>query len=142
MTGGTKAVTDEAQTEKTEAEKTGTEKPAAEKADKKISDARAWTYVVLGGLLEIVWASGFKYEEIPGLIVLVALLTSFDLIIRATKVLPVGTVYAVFAGMGTLGTTIVEMSLSGSVSAMRIAFILLLLACIVGLKLSSKGSDG
>jgi len=112
------------------------------KADKRISETRAWTYVVLGGLLEIVWASGFKYEEIPGLIVLVALLTSFDLIIRATKVLPVGTVYAVFAGMGTLGTTAVEIVASGgAVGPLRLFFILLLLACILGLKLSGKGGS-
>jgi paired small multidrug resistance pump len=104
-----------------------------------ISEARAWTYVVLGGLLEIIWASGFKYEAIPPVVVLVALLTSFDLIIRAAKRLPVGTVYAVFAGMGTLGTTIVEMVVSGGeVSVLRIVFILLLLACIIGLKLSSN----
>jgi len=114
----------------------------AEKAVKQISETRAWTYVILGGLLEIVWASGFKYEAIPGIIVLVSLLTSFDLIIRATKVLPVGTVYAVFAGMGTLGTTIVEIVMSGGdVSTLRIVFIVTLLACIIGLKLSSKGSE-
>jgi len=116
-----------------------TEKP---KAEKRISETRAWVYVVLGGLLEIVWASGFKYEEIPSLVVLVALLTSFDLIIRATKALPVGTVYAVFAGMGTLGTTLVEIVASGAeVGALRVTFILLLLACIIGLKLSGKGGE-
>lgn len=110
--------------------------------DKRISEARAWTYVLLGGLLEIVWASGFKYESIPSIVVLISLLTSFDLIIKATKALPVGTVYAVFAGMGTLGTTIMEMVMSGgTVSMLRIIFILMLLACIVGLKLSSKGSE-
>jgi paired small multidrug resistance pump len=111
----------------------------AKQADKPpISEARAWTYVIIGGLLEIIWASGFKYEAIPPLVVLAALLTSFDLIIRATKKLPVGTVYAVFAGMGTLGTTIVEMVISGGeVGVLRIVFILLLLACIIGLKLSS-----
>jgi len=114
----------------------------AEKTEKRISEARAWTYVLLGGLLEIVWASGFKYEAIPSIVVLISLLLSFDLIIRATKVLPVGTVYAVFAGMGTLGTTVVEIVLSGGdVSALRIVFILTLLACIVGLKLSSKGGE-
>lgn len=108
------------------------------KPEKPISETRAWTYVVIGGLLEVVWASGFKYEAIPSLVVLISLLISFDLIIRATKVLPVGTVYAVFAGMGTLGTTIVEIIASGgNVSLARIFFILLLLACIVGLKLSS-----
>ncbi|MFF2157788.1 DMT family transporter [Paenibacillus chitinolyticus] len=112
------------------------------KAEVRMSQARAWAYVSLGGLLEIVWASGFKYEAVPGIVVLIALLTSFELIIKATKVLPVGTVYAVFAGVGTLGTTIVEIVMSGGgVSMVRIVFILLLLACIIGLKLSGKGSE-
>ncbi|SEG57690.1 multidrug efflux SMR transporter [Paenibacillus sp. UNC499MF] len=112
------------------------------KPEVRMSEGRAWLYVILGGVLEIVWASGFKYDTIPGIAVLIALLTSFELIIKATKVLPVGTVYAVFAGMGTLGTTVVEMIMSGGeVSLLRIVFILLLLAFIVGLKLSGKGSE-
>ncbi|MFE8698458.1 DMT family transporter [Cytobacillus sp. FJAT-53684] len=107
-----------------------------------MNESKAWLYVIIGGLLEVVWASGFKYESIPTLIVLISILASFDLIIRATKVLPVGTVYAVFAGMGTVGTTIVEIVLSGGeVSLLRILLILLLLACIMGLKLTSKGSE-
>lgn len=106
-----------------------------------MSETKAWVYVFIGGLLEVVWASGFKYEQVPSLVVLIAILVSFDLIIRATKVLPVGTVYAVFTGMGTIGTVIVEIIFSGqAVSPLRIAFILLLLACIIGLKLTSKGS--
>lgn len=113
----------------------------AEKTDKRISEARAWTYVLLGGLLEIVWASGFKYEAIPSIVVLVSLILSFDLIIKATKVLLVGTAYAVFAGMGALGTTVMEIVLSGGVSVLRIALILMLLACIIGLKLSSTGGE-
>ncbi|MFM9278595.1 DMT family transporter [Paenibacillus jiagnxiensis] len=108
--------------------------------EKQISSTRAWIYVITGGLLEIVWASGFKYESIPGIIVLASLIASFELIIMAAKVLPVGTVYAVFAGMGTLGTTVVEITLSGkAVSPLKIGFILLLLVCIIGLKLTAKG---
>lgn len=107
---------------------------------KTINESKAWSYVILAGLLEIVWASGFKYESIPSIIVLISLLTSFDLIINAAKILPVGTVYAVFAGIGTLGTTMVEIVFSsGEISLLRISFILLLLACIIGLKYTSKG---
>lgn len=107
-----------------------------------MSESKAWLYVIIGGLLEVIWASGFKYEAIPPIVVIISLLTSFDLIIRAAKVLPIGTVYAVFAGIGTIGTTIVEIIFSGGiVSPLRIAFILLLLACIVGLKLTAKGSE-
>ena len=107
-----------------------------------MSESKAWLFVIIGGLLEVIWASGFKYEAIPPIVVIISLLTSFDLIIRAAKVLPIGTVYAVFAGMGTIGTTIVEIIFSGGiVSPLRIAFILLLLACVVGLKLTAKGSE-
>ncbi|MEC0299357.1 DMT family transporter [Peribacillus frigoritolerans] len=107
-----------------------------------MGESKAWLYVIIGGLLEVIWASGFKYEAIPPIVVIISLLTSFDLIIRAAKVLPIGTVYAVFAGMGTIGTTIVEIIFSGGiVSPLRIAFVLLLLACIVGLKLTAKGSE-
>ena len=102
------------------------------------TDTKAWLYVILAGFLEIVWASGFKYEEVPSWVVVIAILLSFDLIIRATKVIPVGTVYAVFAGIGTIGTVIVEVIFeNGSVSPLRIALILLLLLCIIGLKLTS-----
>jgi paired small multidrug resistance pump len=103
------------------------------------NESKAWLFVIIAGLLEIVWASGFKYEEVPSLVVLIAILLSFDLIIRATKVIPVGTVYAVFAGIGTIGTVIVEVVFeNGSVSPLRVALILLLLACIIGLKLTNK----
>lgn len=108
---------------------------------KKITESRAWIYVLIGGLLEIVWASGFKYESIPAVIVIISLIVSFDLIIRATQVLPVGTVYAVFVGIGTVGTTVVEIVMEGGASWIRIAFIMLLLACIVGLKLTSEGGE-
>lgn len=107
-----------------------------------MSESKTWLFVIIGGLLEVIWASGFKYEAIPPIVVIISLLTSFDLIIRAAKVLPIGTVYVVFAGMGTIGTTIVEIIFSGGiVSPLRIAFVLLLLACIVGLKLTAKGSE-
>jgi paired small multidrug resistance pump len=107
-----------------------------------MSETKAWSFVIIGGLLEVVWASGFKYEAVPSIVVLISLLASFELIIKATKVLPIGTVYAVFAGMGTIGTTIVEMIFSnGAISSLRIFFILLLLTCIVGLKLTAKGSE-
>jgi paired small multidrug resistance pump len=69
-------------------------------------------------------------------------LVSFDLIIRATKVLPVGTTYAVFAGIGTIGTVAVEAVFSGgSISPVKVLIVLLLLAFIIGLKLTS-GKEG
>ncbi|MBD2867411.1 DMT family transporter [Paenibacillus arenilitoris] len=109
----------------------------AKQKKKTISKNQAWACVLIAGLLEIVWATGFKYEEVPSIVVLIAILVSFDLIIRATKVLPVGTTYAVFAGIGTVGTVIVEAVFSnGGISFIKIGLVLLLLLCIIGLKLS------
>lgn len=105
------------------------------------SPNRAWIYVLIGGAMEIVWASGFKYEAVPTLLVIVSLLVSFDLIIRATKVLPVGTIYAVFTAIGTVGTVAVEAVFEGQISFLKVVLILLLLLCIVGLKVTSGEGD-
>jgi len=92
--------------------------------------------------MEIVWASGFKYPQVPSILVIAALLLSFDLLIRAAKFLPVGTVYAVFTGIGTLGTTAVEAVVSGGFGIGKLMLILLLLACIIGLKISGEERTG
>jgi len=103
-----------------------------------ISANRAWAYVFIGGALEIVWASGFKYEAVPVFVVLAALLVSFDLVIRATKVLPIGTTYAVFTGIGTVGMVAVEaVAERGNISLVKIGLVLVLLLFIIGLKLTS-----
>lgn len=109
-----------------------------EKVEQPLTKNKAWLYVAIGGALEIIWASGFKYEQVPQIVILIALLTSFDLIIRATKVLPIGTVYAVFAGIGTVGTVIVEAVAEKSIHPGKIGLILLLLAFIIGLKLTGS----
>lgn len=111
---------------------------ATEQEKPPLAKNKAWLYVAMGGALEIIWASGFKYEQVPPLVILIALLTSFDLIIRATKVLPVGTVYAVFAGIGTVGTVIVEAVAEQSIHPGKIGLILLLLAFIIGLKVTGS----
>ncbi|TKC16386.1 DMT family transporter [Robertmurraya kyonggiensis] len=110
-----------------------------EKKKKSISVNRAWIYVLVGGGLEIVWATGFKYEEIPSLVVLIALLVSFDLLTRGATVIPIGTVYAVFVGIGTIGTTVVEGIMEGGILPLKAGVILFLLLCIIGLKTTSKG---
>ncbi|MFC5701459.1 DMT family transporter [Cohnella faecalis] len=103
---------------------------------------RAWAYVLLGGALEIIWASGFKYDAVPMIVVIISLLVSFDLIVRATKVLPVGTTYAVFAGIGTVGMVVVEaVAEGGEIGLGKVGLVLLLLLFIIGLKLTS-GKEG
>ena len=96
-----------------------------------------WLYVIIAGALEIVWASGLKYEAVPAIAVIVALILTFDLLIKAARLLPVGTMYAVFAGIGTVGTVIVESVLSGEIELTKIVLIFMLLTCVVGLKLTS-----
>lgn len=99
-----------------------------------IPERRAWLYVLMGGMLEIVWAVSFKTGVI-GIHTLIAIFVSFDLLIRASKTLPVGTVYAVFAGIGSVGTMIAgTLYLKEPLSSLKIVLVLLLALFIMGLK--------
>ncbi|WP_082881217.1 DMT family transporter [Lederbergia galactosidilytica] len=78
-------------------------------------------YLIIAGALEIIWASSLKHGGIP---VIIALITSFDLLIKTVKVVPIGTAYAVFAGIGTIGTVIVEIVMfGGEISLLKIGII-------------------
>lgn len=101
-----------------------------------ITTGKGWTFIIIGGALEIVWASGMKYSFIPSAIVLVSLLVSFELLIRATRVLPIGTVYGVFTGIGTVGLVVTEAILEGSIQPLKVGVILLLLVFIILLKMT------
>ena len=101
-----------------------------------------WVLVVLAGLLETGWALGLKYSEgftkpVPSVITVVGALASFWLLSAAMKVLPVGTAYAVWVGIGTVGTAVAAVLLLGEpVNALRVAGIALIVAGIVALKLA------
>jgi quaternary ammonium compound-resistance protein SugE len=103
----------------------------------------AWTFLVVAGLLEIVWAIGLKFTDgftrfWPGMATLLAMLASFYLLSRALQTLPVGTGYAVWTGIGAAGTAIVGMLVLGeSASPMRLASLGLIVAGIAGLKLAN-----
>ncbi|MFC4388444.1 DMT family transporter [Gracilibacillus marinus] len=99
---------------------------------------RNWIYVILAGIVEILWAMGLKYStnwiSWFGTIALIAF--SFYLLIEATKKLPVATVYAIFTGIGTAGTAVVEIIIFNEpFHLVKIGFILLLLVGVIGLKL-------
>jgi quaternary ammonium compound-resistance protein SugE len=102
-----------------------------------------WTLVVLAGILEIVWALGFKYvrDDAPWLLragVFAALVVSFVLLVAALRQLPAGTAYAVWTGIGASGVAIIGMVAFGEpATATRILFIGLIVAGIVGLRLAS-----
>jgi quaternary ammonium compound-resistance protein SugE len=103
----------------------------------------AWILLVLAGLLEIVWAVGLKYTEgftkpLPTVITVVAMAASVFLLGIAARDLPIGTAYAVWVGIGAVGTAIFGIVLlSDPTNAARLACLALLLASIVGLKLTT-----
>jgi len=105
----------------------------------------AWGILFLAGLLEIGWAVGLKYTAgftklWPTVGTAVALVGSMVLLGLAVRTLPLGTAYAVWTGIGTIGTAILGIVLFGEpASAMRMACIALIVAGIVGLKLASAG---
>ncbi|WCG22940.1 multidrug efflux SMR transporter [Vagococcus lutrae] len=108
---------------------------------------RYWVQVVIAGLFEVVWVIGLKHASSPiewG-VTLVAIFLSFYWMIEAGNHLPVGTVYAVFVGIGTTGTVLLEALLfKQPLSFVRIVFIVMLLIGVVGLKLvtpTEKGID-
>ncbi|MET0743229.1 MAG: quaternary ammonium compound efflux SMR transporter SugE [Microvirga sp.] len=103
----------------------------------------AWTYLVLAGLFEIGWAIGLKYTEgftrlIPSVLTVASMAVSVVLLGLALKTLPVGTGYAVWTGIGTVGTAILGIALLGEpAGALRLASIGLIVAGILGLKLAA-----
>ncbi|AZL58996.1 multidrug efflux SMR transporter [Tabrizicola piscis] len=99
-----------------------------------------WIIVAIAGLMETGWALGLKYSEgftrvVPSAITVVLALGSFYLLSVAMKTLPVGTAYAVWVGIGAVGTAIAAVFLFGeTVNAMRVLGVLLILAGIAALK--------
>jgi quaternary ammonium compound-resistance protein SugE len=104
----------------------------------------AWTYLVLAGLFEVGWAIGLKYTEgftrlVPSVLTALSMIVSVILLGLALKTLPVGTGYAVWTGIGTVGTAILGIYLMGEpATVMRLACIGLIVAGILGLKLASS----
>jgi quaternary ammonium compound-resistance protein SugE len=103
----------------------------------------AWAYLALAGLFEVGWAIGLKYTDgftriVPSVLTLVSMVVSVLLLGLALKTLPVGTGYAVWTGIGTVGTALLGIYLMGEpATATRLACIGLIVAGILGLKLAS-----
>lgn len=103
----------------------------------------AWIYLVIAGFFECGWAIGLKYTEgftklTPSLLTVAAMALSFFLLSTAMKVIPVGTAYAVWTGIGAVGVAILGMILFGeSRDILRIFCLLLIVSGILGLKLIS-----
>ena len=105
----------------------------------------AWVLLVVAGVFEVGWAIGLKYTHgftklAPTILTAASMIVSLGLLGIAMKSLPVGTAYAVWVGVGAVGTVILGiMLLDEPATAGRIASIALIVLGIVGLKLSSTG---
>lgn len=101
----------------------------------------AWVMLTAAGLLEIGWAVGLKYTDGftrpgPTVATVAAMVASMALLGLAIRTLPVGTAYAVWTGIGTVGTVLLGMFLLGeSAHPIRLLFIAMIVAGIIGLKL-------
>jgi quaternary ammonium compound-resistance protein SugE len=101
-----------------------------------------WTYLLAAGLLEIAWATALKFSDgftrfWPSAIGICAAAASFWLLMLALETLPVGTAYAVWAGIGVAGVALFGvLALGEPAAASRLGFLALILIGIIGLKLS------
>ena len=104
----------------------------------------AWVVLCVAGAFEVAWAVGLKYADgftrpAPAILTVLAMGASFGCLTFAIKVLPVGTAYAVWTGIGAAGTTLVGVYLFGEpVSVLRLASVAMVLIGIVGLRLSAQ----
>jgi len=103
----------------------------------------AWILLIIAGLLEIGWAIGLKYTEgftrlWPSVATLGAMVASIALLGLAVRTLPLGTAYAVWTGIGAVGTVLLGIVLFGEAATIaRLACVAMIVAGIVGLKLFS-----
>ena len=102
----------------------------------------SWLILFVAGLFEVAWAVGLKYTEgftrpIPTALTVLAIITSMGLLGLAMRNLPLGTAYAIWTGVGAVGTVIVGIVLFGeSMAPVRLLIVALILCGLVGLKLS------
>ncbi|TCQ28504.1 quaternary ammonium compound efflux SMR transporter SugE [Rhizobium sp. PP-CC-3G-465] len=103
----------------------------------------SWFLLFLAGLFEIGWAIGLKYTEgfskpLPTILTIAAMAASIALLGMALRTLPLGTAYAIWTGIGTVGTVILGIVLFAEpATALRLGCIGLIVAGIAGLKLTA-----
>lgn len=103
----------------------------------------SWFYLTVAGIFEVIWATALKYSDgftrlYPSIITVIGMIISFYLLSIATKTLPMGTAYAIWTGIGALGSIIIGILLfKEPCNLTRIFFLLLILVGIVGLKITS-----
>ncbi|MFC9601484.1 DMT family transporter [Peribacillus butanolivorans] len=102
----------------------------------------AWIYIIMAGLLEIVWVIGLKYSHgftkiIPSIVTVVIIIFSFFLLSKALHSIPLGTGYAIFTGLGTVGTVVIGMLFLGeTINPLKVFFMALMILGIIGIKIN------
>lgn len=105
----------------------------------------AWFVLIVAGLLEVIWSLGLKYTQgftrpLPSVVTGAAIVASMLLLARAARTLPIGTAYAIWVGIGVVGAAVGGVVLFGEAMPLRrIAFLVMLVVAIIGLKLTSTG---
>ena len=106
----------------------------------------AWLILLFAGLLEVGWAVGLKYSDgftrpLPSLLTVASMIASLALLGLSLRTLPLGTAYAIWTGIGTVGTAIAGIVLfADSTNVPRLTCIALIVLGIAGLKLVSRGA--
>ncbi len=104
----------------------------------------SWIWLIIAGVLEIAWAIGLKYADgftklKPSVVTVLLMLASFWCLAQAVRGLPLGTSYAIWTGIGAVGTAILGMILfKEPATVARLLCMLLIVAGIVGLKLTAR----
>ncbi len=103
----------------------------------------AWIYLIVAGLLEVLWAYSMKLSEgfskpVPSIVTLIAMVFSFGLLSLAMRVLPLGTAYTIWTGIGAVGAFVVGIvMLNEPASALRILAASMIIGGLVLMKISS-----
>jgi quaternary ammonium compound-resistance protein SugE len=108
----------------------------------------SWIMIIIAGLLEACWAIGLKLSDgftrpVPSLLTIAAIGLSMWLLSQAARTLPMGTAYGVWVGIGTVGAVVLGVVvLREPLSVARAACVALLVAALIGLKLTTPSNDG
>ncbi|MEI7025761.1 quaternary ammonium compound efflux SMR transporter SugE [Paenibacillus sp. y28] len=102
-----------------------------------------WIYLLIAGIFEVIWAVSMKYSDgftrlTPSVITVAGMIISFYFLALTTRDLPLGTAYAIWTGIGAVGTIIVGVLLMNEpLTLARIGFLLLIVVGIIGVKFTS-----
>jgi len=103
--------------------------------------SRAWLYVALTSFFELVWIYGFNVASVwwHWIFILIFIVIDFHFLTKACELLPTGTVYAIFAAVGTLGTALMDVFIFDEVLTVgKMIFIAILVLGVIGLKMADS----